>query len=86
MKCCQDDLKRGFILEFGVWVDRDATTIISNGYGAVELDFNFDPTGVACDRFVHGIIEDFGDEMMERFLIGATDIHARTLANGLEAL
>jgi hypothetical protein len=36
--------------------------------------------------FVDGVVEDFGDAVMEGALIGAADVHARLLADGFETL
>src|SRR2546423_597500 len=35
---------------------------------------------------INGIIEDLSDAVMQRAFIGSADIHARFLANGLQAL
>ena len=36
-------------------------------------------------RLVHRVVDDFGEEMMQRLLVGAADIHARPPAHRLEA-
>jgi hypothetical protein len=41
---------------------------------------------MAGDGFVHRVVEDFGDEVVERALVGAADIHTGTAADGLQAL
>ncbi len=35
---------------------------------------------------VHGVVDDFGEQMVQRLLIGAADIHAGTAAYRLEPL
>ena len=41
---------------------------------------------MAGDRLVHGIVEHFGDEVMQGALVGAADIHAGAAADGLQPL
>ncbi len=36
-------------------------------------------------RLVHGVVDDFGKQMMQRLLVGAADIHAGPAAHRLEA-
>ncbi len=43
-----------------------------------------DRVGVARDRLVHGVVEDLGHEMVHGALVGAADVHAGALADGLE--
>jgi hypothetical protein len=35
---------------------------------------------------VHGIVDDFGKQVMQRLFIGATDVHPGPPANGLQSL
>ena len=37
-------------------------------------------------RLVHGIVDHFGEQVMQRLLVGAADIHAGPPAHGLQAL
>jgi DnaJ like chaperone protein len=41
--------------------------------------------GVAGDGLVHGVVEDFGEQVVQGPLVGAADIHARPLADRLQA-
>ncbi len=77
----QDHLKRGFIGELGVRVDGDATTVVADGEGVVFVQFDLDPGGVACDGFVHRVVEDLGHHMVQGALVRAADIHAGALAH-----
>ena len=36
-------------------------------------------------RLVHGVVDDFGEQMMQRLFVGAADIHAGPAAHRLEA-
>jgi hypothetical protein len=47
---------------------------------------DLDPGGVAGHRLVHGVVEDLGEQMVQRLLVGAADIHARAAAHRLQPL
>ena len=42
--------------------------------------------GVAGERLVHRVVDHLGEEMMQRLLVGAADIHAGPAAHRLEPL
>ena len=42
--------------------------------------------GMAGHRFVHGIVDDFREQMVQRLLVGAADIHAGAAAHRLQPL
>ena len=79
-----DDFEGGLVLELGVRVDGDAAAIVGDGQIAVRGVADVDPGGVAGHRLVHGVVEHFGEEMVQRLLVGAADIHAGAAADGLE--
>ncbi len=81
-----DHFQRRLALEFGVGVDRNAAAVVGDGDKAVRLHLDFDPGGVAGQRLVHRIVDHFGEQMMQRLLVGAADIHAGAAANGLQPL
>ena len=41
--------------------------------------------GVAGQRLVHRVVDDFGEEVVQRLLVGAADIHARPAPDRLQA-
>jgi hypothetical protein len=51
----------------------------------VGVEAHRDDLGVAGDRLVHRVVEHLGEEVMQRPLVGAADVHARPLADRLEA-
>ena len=53
---------------------------------AVGLQLDLDEGGVARQRLVHGVVDDFGEQMMQRLLVGAADIHAGPAAHRLQPL
>ena len=46
---------------------------------------DLDPGGVARHRLVHGVVDHLGEEVVQRLLVGAADVHAGAAAHGLEA-
>jgi hypothetical protein len=80
----EDDFEGGFLGEFRVWFHRDAAAIVAHGEGIIGVQFDFDARGVPGDGFVHRVVEDFGDEVMQRAFIGAADIHAGAFAHRLQ--
>ena len=67
-------------------IDRDAAAVVGDGQEAVGAQFHFDEGGVAGQRLVHGVVDDFGEQMMQRLFVGAADIHAGPAADRLEPL
>jgi hypothetical protein len=51
---------------------------------AVGFHLDLDPVGVAGQRLVHGVVDDFGEQVMQRLLVGAADIHAGAAAHRLK--
>ena len=82
----QDYLERRAVGKFRVWVDRDATTVVAHGERTVGFETDLDPAGVAGDRLVHGVVEQFRGQMVQGMLVGAADEHAGSAADRLEAL
>ena len=66
-------------------IDRDAAAIVGDGEKAVGAQFHLDEGGVAGQRLVHRVVDDFGEQMMQRLFVGAADIHARAPAHRLES-
>ena len=62
----------------------DTTQFLADGDEAVFVHGDFDTVGMARHRFVHGVIKDFREQMVQGALIGAADIHARSFANRLQ--
>ena len=66
-------------------VDRNAAAIVGHGEKAVGAQFHLDEGGMAGQRLVHRVVDDFGEQMMQRLFVGAADIHARPAPHRLEA-
>ena len=80
-----DHFERGLGLELGVRVDGDAAAVVGDGQEAVGLDLDLDPGGVAGHRLVHGVVDHLGEQVVQRLLVGAADVHAGPAPHGLEA-
>ena len=81
-----DDFERRLGLELRMRIDRNAAAIVGDGEEAVGANLDLDPGGVAGDRLVHAVVDHLGEEVMQRLLVGAADIHARPPADRLEPL
>jgi hypothetical protein len=66
-----------FDLNLGCGIDRDAAAVVGDGEEAVGVIVDLDEAGVARHRLVHGVVEGLGEQMVQRFFVGAADIHAR---------
>ena len=65
-------------------IDRDAAAVVGDGEEAVGLHLDLDQGRVAGQRLVHGIVDHLGEQVMQRLLVGAADIHAGAAAHRLE--
>ena len=66
-------------------IDRDAAAVIGDGQKSVGAQFDLDERGMPGQRFVHGVVDDFGEQMMQRLFVGAADIHAGAAAYRLQS-
>ncbi len=67
-------------------VDRNAAAIVADREKPIGGDLDLDEMRVAGKRFVHGIIDHLGEQVMQRLLVGPADIHARPPSHGLKPL
>ena len=81
-----DHFERRLVLEFRMRIDRDAAAVVGDGDEAVGLHLDLDEGGVAGQRLVHGVVDHLGEQVMQRLLVGAADIHAGPPAHRLEPL
>ena len=86
MQRAHDDFERGLFREFRMRVDRNAAAIVGDGQESVGAQFHLDEGGVARQRLVHGIVDDFREQVMQRLFVGAADIHAGPAPDRLETL
>ena len=81
-----DDLGRGLVPVLAMVVDRDATTVVGHTTAAVGEQCHVDPRGLARHRLVDRVVDDFVHEVVQSGRSRRSDVHARALAHGLEAL
>ncbi len=84
MKRRHDDFESRFVFELRMRIDRYAAAIVCHREIAILLKIDIDEIGVASHRFVHGIVDDFGEKVMQRPLIRSANIHAGAAANRLK--
>ena len=65
-------------------IDWNSATVVTDCDGIVGMKLNFDSCRVSGDGFVHRVVQHFGNKVMQGTFVGATDVHARTQANGFE--
>jgi hypothetical protein len=82
----QNDLKGRFVWEFGVGINGDTTAIIRYGQPIPSFQQDFNACGMACNGFIHRIVENFGGKMMIGALIRAANIHAGPAPDWLQTL
>ena len=65
----------------------NAAAVVHDGNRVVRVDGDLNLRGVACKSFVDGVVDNFINQMMKPGAVGGVaDVHARTLANGFQAL
>ena len=82
----EDDLQRRELREFRVRVHRDAAPIVAHGQPVAGLQRDLDEIGMAGHRFVHGVVDDLGGQVVQGVVVGAADIHAGAPPDGLQPL
>ena len=86
MKRAQDHLKRAFVGKLGVGINWYAAAIVPDGTGAIFMQLDLDPAGMARDSLVHRVVENLGHQMVQGTLIRAADIHTGAFAYRLQPL
>ena len=81
-----DDLERRLLFELRMGIDRDTPAIVGHGQPTLGVQFDVDPGRLSRQRLIHGVVDDLGEEMMQRLFIRSPDIHAGPAAHRLKAL
>jgi hypothetical protein len=77
----------GWALLRWVLVDRNATAIVQDRDGVVEVNGDVDGIAMASEGFVDRVVNDLENEVVQtRPVVGVTDVHARPLPDRLQAL
>ena len=66
-------------------IDGNAAAVVGDGQKSVGTEFDLDEGRVSGQRLVHGVVDHFGEQMVQRLFVGSTDIHAGAAAHRLEA-
>ena len=85
MKDGQNDFDRRDLL-FRMLVHGNAATVVNDGDGVVFMDGDVDGCAVTGKRFVDRVVDDLVHQVMQTARAGRADVHARTLADRLQAL
>ena len=65
---------------------RNPAAVVMDCRRSVRIEDDADLVGMAGERFVDGVVDDFVDHMMESgAIVGVADVHARALADRVEA-
>ena len=67
-------------------VDRDAAAVVVDLGRAVRVQGHVDPAAGARERLVDRIVEDLAEALRQAPAVGRADVHARPLADGVQAL
>ena len=81
-----DDFEGRLTRKLRVRLNWNAAAIVGDPQVAGVFELHLDEAGVPCHCFVHGVVDDFGKQMMQRLLVGAADIHAGALTDRLKTL
>lgn len=81
-----DDLCRRNVF-LRMHISRNATPIVTDGDGLIEVDHHANLAAVSRERFIDGVIHQLEDHVMQaRAIIGIADVHAGALAYCIQAL
>ena len=66
---------------FLVHVHRNAAAVVDHRDGIVDVNGDVDLGAVARQRFVHGVVDHFVDQVVQAHLAGRADVHGRPQAH-----
>ena len=81
----EHDLKRG-LARLRLHVHRDAAAVVAHADDVARLDGQLDVAAVARERLVDGVVDDLIHEVVQTGRRRRANVHARTLAHGLQTL
>ena len=70
---------------FGMHINRNATAVIDDGDGVIDVDGDTDFGAIARQRFVDGIVDDFVDEVVQAHFARGADVHGRAQTHCFQA-
>ena len=75
----------GALARLGVDVGWDTAAVVDYLNAAIGLQYHRDFCGMAGEGFVDAVVDQLPHQVVKTFHTGATDVHARALAHGLES-
>ena len=84
MQLGHDDFERRLARHLRMVFHRNAAAVVADRQEALRVHMHFDEVRVSRDCLVHRVVDDFGEEIVQRLLVGAADIHAGTHAHRLQ--
>ena len=69
-----------------MWINWNPTSVVPNCQRIIGVQFHLNAVRMPCNGFVHRVIKDFSDHMMQCTFIGAADIHARAFSDRFQTL
>jgi hypothetical protein len=84
MKVGEDQFQSG---DFKFWmnVDGNATAVIPQGAGTIDVESDLDPCAVPCEVLVDGVVKDLEYTVMQASLVCWPDVHPGPLAHAGKA-
>ena len=67
-------------------LDRDAAAVVDDAHRGIGADGDVDAGAAAGQGLVDGVVDHLVNEMVQTPMPGGPDVHARPLADGLQAL
>jgi len=68
-----------------MYLSWDSSAVVLNSDAVVDVESDFDVCALSSEGFVHRIIDDLKDEMVEPPLCGIANVHSRPLAYCFES-
>ncbi|BAS12809.1 uncharacterized 80.2 kDa protein in the 5'region of gyrA and gyrB [Arthrobacter sp. Hiyo8] len=69
----------------GFQVHGDAAAVVVDFHRIVRMEDDLDVVSEACQRLVHGVVDDLPQAVHEAAGVGGADVHARTFADRLQS-
>ncbi len=77
------DFDRGLVLCL-IQIDRDAAAVVDDADSSVGEHRDQDGVAIAGEGFIHRVVDDLVDQVVQPARAGGTDVHSWTFANRLK--
>ena len=82
----EHDFRRGQLGILGMTIHGDTPSIVDHLAPTASHQFHLDPGGMAGHGFIHRVVDDLIDEVVQPARSGGADIHTRTFTDRFESL